>query len=213
MKIGLINGSPKLRSSASRCILQYLQPLLEQDGHVAAAFALHNPELAPEDAQGMRECDVLIFALPLYVDGLPSHMVSCLLQLEKSLARPGKAPTVYAIVNCGFYEGHQAKWALNMMENWCRRTGLRWGYGIGLGAGGVLLSVQSVPLGAGPTRNLAQALRQLASSVSQGVGGENVFTTMNFPKLLYKLAAEIGWCRSARANGLKIRDLSLRRGS
>ena len=86
MKIGLINGSPKLRSSASRCILQYLQPLLEQDGHVAAAFALHNPELAPEDAQGIRECDVLIFALPLYVDGLPSHMVSCLLQLEKSLA-------------------------------------------------------------------------------------------------------------------------------
>lgn len=213
MQVALINGSPKRHRSASGCILKYLQPLLEQEGHVTAAFSLGRPELAPQDAKGIGDCDALIFALPLYVDGLPSHLVSCLLQLEESLARSGGKMGVYAIVNCGFYEGHQARWALNMLENWCHRAGLRWGYGIGLGAGGVLLSIENVPLGAGPTRNLAQALRQLASSVGQGSGGENVFTTMNMPKLLYKLAAEVGWCRSAKANGLKIRDLSLRRGS
>ena len=142
MRIALTNGSPKRRGSASGCILQHLQPLLEQDGHATAAFSLHNPELASQDAQGIGECDVLIFALPLYVDGLPSHLVSCLMQLEESLAGSGRRQTVYAIVNCGFYEGHQAKWALNILENWCHRTGLRWGYGIGLGAGGMLLSVQ-----------------------------------------------------------------------
>ena len=120
---------------------------------------------------------------------------------------------VYAICELRVLRRALSQVGLNMLGELCHRAGSAGGYGIGLGAGGVLLSIENVPLGAGPTRNLAQALRQLASSVGQGFGGENVFTTMNMPKLIYKLAAEVGWCRSAKANALKIRDLSLRRGS
>ena len=110
MQVALINGSPKRHRSASGCILKYLQPLLEQEGHVTAAFSLGRPELAPQDAKGIGDCDALIFALPLYVDGLPSHLVSCLgpplWAVEESLARSGERWVYMPSVNCGFYEGH-----------------------------------------------------------------------------------------------------------
>ena len=213
MRVGLINGSPKLRRSASGCILQYLQPLQEREGHNVDTFALNRPHVDPQVARELSSCQTLVFAFPLYVDGVPSHLLSCLLQLEEDLAGSAGGITVYAIANCGFHEGHQARWALNILEHWCRRTGLSWGFGIGFGGGGMLTSIQNVPLGAGPTKNLEKALRELVSSANRGAGGENVFTAVNLPKLVYKLAAEIGWCSAAKANGLKIRDLLLRRGN
>ncbi|HAW69762.1 MAG TPA: hypothetical protein DHD79_09105, partial [Firmicutes bacterium] len=79
-------------------------------------------------------CDTLVFAFPLYVDGIPSHLLSCLSQMEgylKPLA--SKEMRVYAIVNCGFYEGRQNQHALDMMQNWCAKTRLIWGHGLGIG--------------------------------------------------------------------------------
>lgn len=45
---------------------------------------------------------------------------------------------VYCLVNCGFYEGHQNKLAIEMMGNWCEKAGIKWGEEVGIGAGGMI---------------------------------------------------------------------------
>ena len=210
MRIALINGSPKTNGSVSAAILQDVRPLLEAENRVIDAYHLNGPAIRAEEIANLSQCDILIFAFPLYVDGIPAHLLQCLLQLEESLVTSKKEITAYAVVNCGFYEGRQNSLAIAMIENWCHRAGLRWGQGLGIGAGGMLAGIRSVPLGSGPKKNLGRALEQLAINVSQGASQESLFITANFPKFAYKLAAEAGWVRSAKTNGLRWRDLSLR---
>lgn len=211
MKIALINGSPKISGSASGCILQELQSLLDSENQAIGAYHIKKPEVGVEEITSLSESDCLVFAFPLYVDGIPAHLLSCLVRLEQHFASTQRDITVYAVANCGFYEGNQNRLALAMMENWSHRAGLQWGQGIGVGAGGMLTSIQNVPLGYGPKKNLGQALKQLAGNILRGAPGENVFINANFPKIAYKLAAELGWVKAAKANGLKRRDLSLRK--
>ena len=42
---------------------------------------------------------------------------------------------IYAVVNCGFYEGRQTKTCHSMIQNWCRSCGFSYEGGIGQGAG------------------------------------------------------------------------------
>ena len=211
MKIALINGSPKTSGSASGCILQNLRSLLDEEGSVIGEYHLKRPGVSAEEVAALGQSDALVFAFPLYVDGIPSHLLHSLVQLEQSLVKEKQETMVYALANCGFDEGHQNRWALAMMESWCSKAGLMWGQGIGIGAGGMLPAIQSVPLGYGPKKNFGKALQQLAANIANCSADENLFVTANFPKLVYKLAAEAGWVRSAKANGLRWRDLSLRR--
>jgi multimeric flavodoxin WrbA len=211
MKIALINGSPKISGSASGSILQDLRSFLEDTADTIYDYHFKKPIVSAEEVAALSECDILIFAFPLYVDGIPSHLLRCLVQLEQSLAKANKEITVYVVANCGFYEGHQNRLAISMMENWCTKAGLKWGQGIGIGAGGMLSGNRSIPLGYGPKKNLGKALTRLAENVCQCASDENVFITANFPKIAYKLGAEINWWLTAKANGLKRRDLSLRK--
>lgn len=157
-------------------------------------------------------CDALIFAFPLYVDGIPSHLLNCLIQLEMHFSGIKEKDTVvYALINCGFYEGHQAKLALEMMENWCARAGLKWGQGVGIGAGGMLLSIKNVPLGHGPKKSLGKAFKQLSDNILKRTSAGSIFISLNFPRALYKLAAETGWRLAIKNNGLKTKDLFLKK--
>ncbi len=203
----LINGSPKTKGSASGVILQGLKQALPREISVREC-AIRTAPLTEEAVQAAVCSDVLVFAFPLYVDGLPSHMIDALLKLECSLkSAPPKERFVYAIANCGFYEGHQCAPALQMMENWSARSNLSWGQGLGVGAGGMLSGLESVPMGAGLKKNLGKALRAMAGRILSCEQAETSYITANFPRYLYKAAAEIGWRKGAKANGLRTKDL------
>lgn len=212
MKIAFINGSPKIKDSASGCILQELKALLEQNSNIISEYCFRKPQLSIKEMEQLAEYNVLIFAFPLYVDGIPSHLLNCLIQLEMIFANiKEKDVIVYSLVNCGFYEGHQNKLAIEMMENWCTKAGIKWGQGIGIGAGGMIPGLKSVAIGHGPKKSLEKALKELADNILKGTSEENIFITVNFPRVLYKLAAEMGWRQSIKANGLKRKDLFIRK--
>lgn len=212
MKIALINGSPKTKSSASGCILQELKPLLGLGGNTINEYNFNKPHLSIDQIEQVAKFDTLVFAFPLYVDGIPSHLLNCLIQLEELFKDQNeKNITVYSIVNCGFYEGHQCKNAIEIMENWCERAGLKWGQGVGIGAGGMIQSVKNVPLGYGPKKNLGTVFNQLVNNILNRTSGENIFITANFPRIMYKIAAEMGWRKAIKANGLRRKDLHLRK--
>ncbi|MDP4144332.1 MAG: hypothetical protein Q8936_07605 [Bacillota bacterium] len=212
MKIAFINGSPKIKESASSYILEELKTFLEQDGNIISEFCFRQPQLTVEEMEQFTEYNVFVFAFPLYVDGIPSHLLNCLVQLETIFAAMNRRDImVYSLVNCGFYEAHQNKLALEMMENWCAKAGLKWGQGLAIGGGGMLISIKSVPMGHGPKRNFEKAFKQLANNILKCASGENIFINQSFPRILYKLGAEMGWRQSIKANGLKRNDLFLKK--
>lgn len=212
MEIAFISGSPKIKDSASEYILQELKVFLENDNNTICEYHFIKPKLSIEEMEQLKECNVLVFAFPLYVDGVPSHVLNCLIQLEMFLiATKEKDITVYCLVNCGFYEGYQNTLAIEIMENWCAKAGVKWGQGVGIGAGGMLTAIKNVPIGHGPKKNLGKALKQLSNNILKRDSEENIFITANFPRFLYKLSAEIGWRKLIKSNGLKRKDLFLRK--
>lgn len=208
MNIALICASPRNAESASEILLHDLKPLLS-DGNTLIDITLNKPSVAEEEINRLRDCQALVFAFPLYVDGIPSHLVSVLCRLEQS--HIGNENThVYGIVNCGFYEGRQCHNALNILKNWCGKAGLLWGMGIGFGGGGALNSMKTLPLGAGPKGTLGSAYGELANAINAHASADNIYTSIAFPRALYKTAVEIGWARSIKKSGGKKRDLDKR---
>src|SRR5659263_462199 len=200
MKIALINGSPKVKNSASEFILTSVKSLLPADS-VFKEFKFNRPILNEIDLEKIADTDVLIFAFPLYVDGIPSHLLHCLDQMETYFnTMEMKKIKVYALVNCGFYEGHQANIALAMMKNWCSKVKLDWGQGIGIGGGGMLASFKSPLESQGPMKNLWDAIKVMVDNVSNPHEMDNIYTVPNYPRFLYALGGNMGWKKQIKEN-------------
>jgi multimeric flavodoxin WrbA len=211
MKIAFINGSPKAKNSASGYLLQTLKTLLHDENEILE-YHFRTSELCDSDLAQIAECNTFVFAFPLYIDGIPSHLLSCLNQLETFFQKQSKKEiSVYCLVNSGFYEGHQNAIALEMMKNWCEKAKLNWRQGAGIGGGGMLPFMTGVPEGKGPKKNASKALETIAHSIVADATAENIFISPNFPRFAYKLSAEMGWRQQARANGLRRKDLYARK--
>lgn len=207
MKIALINGSPKVRNSASEYMLASIRGLLPDDSEFSE-FKFNQTRLSDADLMKIADLDRLIFAFPLYVDGIPSHLLHCLSQLETYLStKKAREIRVYTIVNCGFYEGRQAGIALSMMKNWCRKANLEWGQGIGIGGGGFLSSLEETPTNQAPVKNLWEALKHVSANIAEQHENENIYTVPNFPRVVYTVGGNMGWRRQIKANGLRPKDL------
>lgn len=214
MNILLTSGSPKkdsnpkISSSASKTVLlglgQYLVDMAEPDSVIT-----HRNALDADFAEKAAACDVLVLAFPLYVDGVPSHLLNVMEQLERERILSGET-AVYAVVNCGFYEGEQCELALEMAKHWCDRCGAVWSGGLGFGGGGGLDMMDMAPMGYGPKKNLGDELKALADAVVKGDSIGFRFSHINFPAFMYKLGAQSMWRTRAKHNGLKRADLSKR---
>lgn len=207
MKITLINGSPKIKGSASGILLDELKSLREND--CITEYNLRTPLLPSEmDLEEFAQQDAVVFFFPLYVDGIPSQLVNCLCQLENYFIAHPSNVTIYAVVNCGFFEGNQNRYALEIMRNWCSKSGLRWGQGIGIGGGGMLSGLQSVPAGKGLRKNFSAAISQLSEHITVGASAKDIYVSPNIPRIAYKMGAEMEWRQQIKANGLSDKDLS-----
>lgn len=216
MRIALINASPKVNHSASKALLADIKSFLtrlDPAPHSGKAeiteIGLHSPVVSQEAFMELKSTDTWIFACPLYVDGIPAHLLSCLIQLQETDWQNHQIQ-IYSIVNCGFYEGIQAEFALNIFQNWCTKTGFIWGGGIGVGGGGALEQLPTIENGHGPKAPVEKALNAMADKIIQRETQQNSYVSIAFPRFLYKMAAQIGWRQQIKANGGKIKDLGNR---
>ncbi|MBR3363448.1 MAG: hypothetical protein IKG53_01060 [Solobacterium sp.] len=140
MKTVFINCSPKKRFSASSYFV-FLQKLFtggEQVSEFLRTPADHERILAQ-----LRDAQSVVFCLPLYVDGVPSHVLPFLQKMEVFCRENNLNLHVCCIANNGFIEGRQNEPLMQVFENFCVRAHLVWGGGVGIG-GGVMLNVSRI---------------------------------------------------------------------
>lgn len=203
----MIDGSPKVSKSNSEYFLNILSDFIESKDIVK--YKLSKKVDYEDIIKEINTIDTLVFAFPLYVDSLPSHVLEFLIMLEENFKDNLKGVNVYVIANCGFYEGKQNKIALNIMKCWCKKMNIKLAQGIGIGAGEMMGGLRNVPMGKGPNTNLGLALDNLAKNINENKSGDDIFTTPSmFPRFAFRLAANRFWISKANRNGLKKRDLN-----
>lgn len=169
-------------------------------------FGFHTSTVSNEVIEELVKADVWVLAYPLYVDGIPGHLLSCLIQLEEAgLQNP--SIHIYGIVNCGFYEGIQTEFALKLLQNWSAKAGFVWGGGVGVGGGGGLSMMPKLEPEQGPKAPVDKALKILADTILKKEVQENNYISLAFPRFLYKMGAQMGWRQMIKANGGKVKDL------
>ena len=70
MKTALINGSPKVKGSASGILLEDLKAYLQETE--AVDYGFHTAAAAKEMTEVLNQADALVFVFPLYVDAVHS---------------------------------------------------------------------------------------------------------------------------------------------
>lgn len=140
MKTVFINGSPKKSGSVSAYILGIVRLLVK--GEVVKE-RVRTPGDYKRVLEQIRDADAVVFGLPLYVDGVPSHLLPFMKEMEAFCKENDIHVRVYVASNSGFIEGSQNRALMQVFENFCKRGSLPWCGGIGIG-GGVMLNVMKI---------------------------------------------------------------------
>ena len=91
----------------------------------------------PETWEALADCEAAVVIFPLYVDSLPSHLLRFFMEWEMDRReQQRRALSLYAVAQCGFYEGEQNRIALEQVSCFCRKAGISWQGGVGLGGAG-----------------------------------------------------------------------------
>lgn len=141
MELLILNASPKKKGGASRFFSRLFRLFLPTVRK--KAVSLSNRQDFQPVLELLPDMDAVCLFVPLYVDGLPSHVVEFLIQAEEYCKKHSCQFRLYALSNNGFVEGKQSRPALHMLQAWCERAGITWGGGIGVG-GGVMLQVLGI---------------------------------------------------------------------
>lgn len=142
MKTVFIDGSPKKRFSASNYFLK-LQSIFVRGHKVFLKLRTKNDYKTIFDQ--IINADAVIFSIPLYVDSIPSHVLTFLREMEDFCKEHKLRLKIYVISNNGFIEGSQNAPLFRVMENFCTRSNLQWCGGIGIG-GGVMFNTLKIVL-------------------------------------------------------------------
>lgn len=140
MKTVFIDCSPKRRLSASGFIAAFTGMFVFGK---KVKLKLRTPGDYPRILEEVKNADAVVFSMPLYVDGVPSHVLPFLREMEKDCGGSYSGKRIYVIANNGFIEGKQNEPLMRIMENFCDRARLTWCGGLGIG-GGVMMNVMRI---------------------------------------------------------------------
>lgn len=207
MRIALVDASPKRAGSCSRRLLDSLKKHLEGSAETVDA-AMHGFEVPMDAKAALEGADVWVLSYPLYVDGLPAPLVGSLEEMASWEGLSGH--TVYAISNCGFYEGEQTGCSLRMVRNWADRYGAGFGGGVGIGGGPALGSFDPDKWAKGPMSPAYDALAAMARDILAGRSFGLRYVRLAMPAGLYRWSGQLMFTRMAKKNGVSKKDIGAR---
>ena len=204
-KTYLINCSYRGEKSNTMRFLSKLAPALE--GEIKMLSLVSYSEQIDELVKELLPAKKIVLGMPLYVDGVPSAVLRLMQKLESS--DNAGAKKIYVIANMGFYESSQLTNLMSMVKSWCDESGFTYCGGLAIGAGEMMGMMTASPnMDKGPARNIAVGLCDLANAINEAKPMEDFYAdAFKFPRFLYILAANSGWPKSGKLNGLKKKDL------
>lgn len=212
----IISGSPKPGGkSASMRLAGLAAEALKGDGVEAITIDARKSLMGHEtiaDYKTMLAADALIFIFPLYIFCLPGLLMRFLQDYAQYVAghrAEAKKPMVYAVVNCGFPEPEINEEAVRVIRSFSEKIGAAFGFGVMIGAGGMLMGAEQAPFMKKTMADIGDAFRRIKNALltNDPAPQENILTRPNFPRKLYFMGGNMGWYSSARQNGLKRREL------
>ena len=210
MKISLVNGSQKIGESNSGIILDRLNDLIKDKHEIKiynSGIKLFPEEVFKEIISG----ETIVLAFPLFGDSIPSHTLRMLIELEKTIKQEkANNLVIYAIINNGFYEGKQTHIVFEIIKNWCEHSGVKFGGGIGQGAGEMIGVTKQYPINKGPLNNLGRALQKMVENIEQKKMIEIIYLSPYFPRFLWRFMATRYWYSLASKNGINKKDMRKR---
>lgn len=199
INVCFINGSPRaINKSNSDLFINKLSEYFNDNININKYYAskiIKDISVLDEIIKNHK----IIFVSPLYADTLPSAMLEFLSMFEKYLSQNNydKNIEIYGMINCGFFEGNQCRHALQMFKYFCRKTGLKWRFGIGIGGGEYLKNELNNSTHA---ESLYRAFNILGSDINNSDYSINENIYLNPDKMsagIFRTAANLGWCLSA----------------
>jgi multimeric flavodoxin WrbA len=208
MKIIIINGSQKTGESNTGIILKKLNSLFET-GHEIVSYKSGPKQLSSEELKNIVSSDIIIFCFPLFNDSIPSNTLKTLIELESYFTNEKiKNIIVYSIINNGFYEGKQTHIAFEIIQNWCEHCGIKFGGGIGQGAGEMIGATKNIPINSGPFKNLGHSLELFVKKIELKETFGIKYLSPYFPRFLWELMAKYTfWHQLASKNKLNKKDI------
>ena len=195
----LLVGSPKgLKRGSSARLGGLLFDYLEKTGINTDALHIH-AALRSRDPQSLRRAaaaaDLVVLAIPLYVDSLPAPVIWAMEQLsaEALPERPRAHPRRFAaLINCGFPEPSQNATCVGICRQFAQSVGFQWAGALSFGAAG------------SPTRRVRRAIDLAAQGLAavEVIPKEACSPKPVMPPRLYPLANFL-WKLQARRQGTK----------
>ena len=214
MKISFIIGSPKMGESFSATILDMIRSELQQKGSIDASSKVYNINRKRLDEAELEEVvasDAIVLAFPLYVDGIPGHVIEQLHALEKAIKKNGYTDIVfYGIINNGFIESIQNCNAARMLELFARKSGIRMGQVLAIGAGEANRTMlnMNMALGVGPLKGMDKPFETFVANIAAQKEGETLYMQPFYPGWFFRYYGNHHfWDSEARKNGLSRSDL------
>lgn len=166
----LLIGSPHA-DGASASLGRYPLSLLAEAGRrtdeVRLYPALAGDERRRELVERLLGAELVLLSAPLYCDGLPAAVVEALELWSRARreANPPPGQALAAVVNSGFPEPEQSRFALTCARLFCEQSGVRWLGGLACGAGAQISGKDPAVQGPPPWR---EALRLTAEALAAG---------------------------------------------
>ncbi len=180
-KIILINGSPKYNNSASEKYLELIYENLSKD-YLIEEIDCNN--FANSKYQMIKQADIIIFAFPLYVDALPSHVIDFISRFANQEIHSKK---VYVLANCGYYEGIHNEVALDVIKNFCLKNDCTYMGGLGIGCGPIGFKNKFY------NKKIHQQIKKLSAAINYQNYYDNYYIEASFPRFIYILIANLNW--------------------
>jgi len=227
----LIVGSPKTKSPSTSGVLGgYVLERLRERGWETESLTLKADLLQERGKQDLvssvNRADLLLLALPLYVDALPFLVTKALEVIieHKQVTHQDLPPRFSVLLNNGYPEVHHNTLALAICHRFAVQSGMRWAGGLAMGAGEALSSGQPLTSrnrSGPPVKHVIRALNMTAACLAEGQPLPSKAVTMiarspipllpfSIWRWLFVKVAARRWQRQAAANSISKENMLAR---
>ncbi|MGL4361826.1 MAG: hypothetical protein ACRCSG_00845 [Cellulosilyticaceae bacterium] len=187
MKTLFIDASPKRKWSNSAYFLGYVCTFLGANKNDSLTIKLPRANKYNDVFEHIKNCDKVVLGVPVYVDGLPSHVLVFLKELEKFCHDNQLTFTLYTVSNCGFFEGTQTQHLLAQLKLWCDKSNIKWGGGVGIGAGEMLGFLRFLPIIFIIIAGVLGSVELVSQLINNTFSVTDIISSMGIPFLLIRI--------------------------